>query len=86
MSNKYHVGCGISNIYAGILNKSGDKWVEKTECTDEAINTVRDYMTFDLLGSLENPQQKTGAYIWKLKNGQTVELRISIKDEVKINE
>ena len=42
---EYHVGCGTFGIYAGTLNsKNKSLWQSKTECTDEAINAVRDYM------------------------------------------
>ena len=41
---EYHVGCGAFAIYAGTLNaKNKNLWQNKTECTDEAINAVRDY-------------------------------------------
>lgn len=33
----YHVGAGCFGIYAGTLNKKGNLWQNKTECTDEAI-------------------------------------------------
>ena len=33
----YHVGCGeiSGRIYAGTINKKGDKWVNKTDVTEE---------------------------------------------------
>lgn len=40
---EYHVGCGIAGIYAGTLNKKGDKWVNKSDVTDEAIKAVAQY-------------------------------------------
>jgi hypothetical protein len=42
MSN-YHVGCGITEIYAGTLNKSGNMWVNKSIVTDEAYRAVAQY-------------------------------------------
>lgn len=49
----YHVGYGAFGIYAGTLNrKNKNLWQSKTECTDEAINAVRDWMINDLLGVL----------------------------------
>jgi hypothetical protein len=37
---KYHVGCGITAIYAGTLNKKGDMWINKSDVTDEAFSAV----------------------------------------------
>ena len=30
---EYHVGCGVFGIYAGTLNKNGDKWRNKSDVT-----------------------------------------------------
>ena len=40
---EYHVGCGITAIYAGTLNKKGNMWVNKSDVTDEAFNAVAQY-------------------------------------------
>ena len=48
---EYHVGCGAFAIYAGTLNsKNKSLWQNKTECTDEALCAVRDYMVQELSG------------------------------------
>ena len=39
----YHVGCGITEIYAGTLNKSGNMWTNKSIVTDEAYRAVAQY-------------------------------------------
>lgn len=76
----YHVACGLFGIYAGTLNsKNKNMWQNKSECTDEAINAVRNYMVDELLGGTNCSKAETKAYIWPLKDGRTVELRISIK-------
>lgn len=77
---EYHVGCGAFAIYAGTLN-SKDKhlWKNKTECTDEALCAVRDYMVQECLGGLHG-DKLTGGYEWSLKDGRIVELRVTIKD------
>lgn len=78
---EYHVGCGAFAIYAGTLNsKNKNLWQNKTECTDEAINAVRDYMVSDLLGGFECSKAQSSGYVWKLKDGREVELRITIKE------
>ena len=40
---EYHVGCGITAIYAGTLNKNKTIWVNKSNVTDEAFNAVAQY-------------------------------------------
>lgn len=75
MNKEYHIGAGNFGIYAGIL-KTPNEWKEKSECTNEAIEAVRDYMVDNCLTNIE--QEDTGGYTWKLKNGNIVELRISI--------
>lgn len=41
---EYHVGCGITGIYAGTLNKKGDMWTNKSDVTDEAISAVAQFL------------------------------------------
>ena len=78
---EYHVGCGVFGIYAGTLNsRNKNMWQNKTECTDEAIEAVRDYMIGELLGGFECEKTTTSGYEWKLKDGRTVELRVTIKE------
>mgnify|MGYP001302404918 CR=1 FL=1 len=73
----YHVGCGLAGIYAGTL-RTPNEWCNKSEVTDEAINAVRDYMVEECLGGLDCSKAKNGGYAWTLKDGRTVELRVSI--------
>jgi hypothetical protein len=40
---EYHVGCGITAIYAGVLNKNKDMWLRKSDVTDEAFVAVAQY-------------------------------------------
>lgn len=54
---EYHVGCGITAIWAGTLNKKGNMWLNKSNVTDEAFNAVAQYcleyneaMNFDYKG------------------------------------
>lgn len=83
---EYHVGCGAFAIYAGTLNaKNKNLWQNKTECTDEAINAVRDHMVQELLGGIECKKAETSGYEWSLKDGRVVELRITVKGERKDN-
>lgn len=53
----YHVGCGITAIFAGTLNKKKDRWINKSDVTDEAFRAVAQYclehdeaMNFDYQG------------------------------------
>ena len=80
MMAEYHVGCGAFGIYAGTLNsKNKTLWQNKTECTDEAICAVRDYMVEECLGGFECRKSNTGGYEWKLKDGRVLELRVTMK-------
>ena len=75
MMAEYHVGAGAFGIYAGTLAKRGRLWREKSECTDEAITAVRDYLVGEI------PEGKTsGGYEWMRADGSIVELRVTIKE------
>lgn len=78
---EYHVRTGMVGIYAGTLNKAKTMWKNKTECTDEAINAVRDYMVDELLGGLHSGNTEQKGYKWKLKDGRTVKLLIEITED-----
>ena len=78
---EYHVGCGVFGIYAGTLNKTKSMWVNKSEVTDECLVAVRDYMVMELLGGGGCSKGHTGGYEWDLKDGRTVELRVTIKEK-----
>ena len=80
---EYHVGCGAFAIYAGTLNKAKTMWQNKTECTDEAINSVRDYMVQELLGGIDCKKTNHSGYEWVLKDGRIVKLIIQIDEEKK---
>jgi hypothetical protein len=54
---EYHVGCGITGIFAGKLNKKSNMWLNKSDVTNEAFNAVAQYclehnvaMKFDYRG------------------------------------
>jgi hypothetical protein len=40
---EYHVGCGITAIWAGTLNKKGNMWLHKSDVTKEAFSAVAQY-------------------------------------------
>lgn len=40
---EYHVGCGLSAIYAGTILKPG-VWKNKTPVTDEAVSAVSQWL------------------------------------------
>lgn len=78
---EYHVGCGAFGIYAGTLNsKNKNLWQNKTECTDEALCAVRDYMVQECLGGFDCSKTSSSGWAWALKDGRTVELRVTIKN------
>ena len=78
---EYHVGCGAVGIFAGTLNKNKAMWQNKTECTDEALCAVRDYMVHELLGGTSCEKAKSSGYEWDLKDGRVVELRVTVKEK-----
>ena len=41
---EYHVGLGITGIFAGTLNKTGTMWVKKSDVTDEAMCAVAQFL------------------------------------------
>lgn len=77
---EYHVGCSAFGIYAGTLNKDKLMWKNKSEVTYECLGVVCDYMIMELLGGTDCSKGHTGGYEWDLKDGRTVELRVTIKD------
>ena len=79
---EYHVGCGAFGLSAGTLNsRNKNLWQNKTECTEEALCAVRDYMVGRFLGGIECTITKAGSYRWTLEDGRVVELRISIGED-----
>lgn len=77
---EYHVGCGAFAIYAGTLNsKNKNLWQNKTECTDEALCAVRDYLMQKCLGGLHG-NKSSGGYEWTLKDGRVVKLLVAIEN------
>ena len=78
--SEYHVGCGTFAIYAGTLNsKNKNLWQNKTECTDEALCAVRDYLVQECLGGLRG-SKSSGGYEWTLKDGRVVKMLVSIEN------
>lgn len=62
----YHVGCGVfGNIYAGRLNKNGDKWLSRSEVTKEALGAVAQHLLFD--GKEFRFQYKNKRYVLRVE-------------------
>ena len=73
---QYHVGCGIAGIYAGTLKKSGDEWLNKSDVTNEAINSVAQYMYFKI------PKGENAfSYGFKMRDGKYIRLKIESSDK-----
>ena len=77
---EYHIGGGITGIFAGRLNKNKTLWVSKSNCTDEAIDAVRDYIVLHELGGLSGKNQSAG-YEWELADGRKLELVVRVCDK-----
>jgi hypothetical protein len=54
----YHVGCGITGIFAGTLNKQGNKWVNKSDVTNEAISAAAQFLLENKKAMIFNYQGK----------------------------
>lgn len=79
---EYHVGCGAFGIYAGTLEpKNKSMWRNKSDVTEEAIEAVRDHMVMELLGGFSCSKASSSGWVWALKDGRVVELRVMIKED-----
>ena len=74
--SEYHVSAGLFGIYAGRINKKGDKWLEKSNVTEECFHAVRDYLVMEY----EEKKLSQAGFEWKRKDGKIIELMVSIKD------
>ena len=79
---KYHVGCSPENnvIYAGTINKTGDKWTNKTDVTEECLEAVTNHF----LRIAQKEETNELGYRWQYEDGTTVFLKIVV--ETKENE
>lgn len=76
----YHVGCSPENnmIYAGTTNKKMDKWVNKSDVTEEALAAVRDH----LLNIAHKEGVSELGYRWDAEDGSMIVLKVvSMKKE-----
>lgn len=73
---EYHVSAGAFGIYAGRINKKGDKWLEKSDVTDEALCAVRDYLYDQAIAE----GKSICGYEWDRKDGKVVELIVKIRE------
>lgn len=73
--NKIKIACGLFGIHIGRVNKAETLWLDKRDCTDEALASVRDYLKMQA----ERQKKDTFGYEWKTEDGETVELTIKIK-------
>lgn len=73
---QYHVGCGLAGIYAGTLKKNGYEWLNKSNVTNEAINSVVQYMYFKIPNG-----ENSFAYAFKMRDGHYVRLKVESAEE-----
>ena len=74
----------MAEYYAGTLNaKNKNLGQSKTECTDESIDSIRDYMVQELLGGFDCRKAVSCEYEWTFTDGRVAELRIAIKQPAK---
>lgn len=65
---EYHVGCGITGIFAGTLNKKGDMWRTKSEVTAEVLGSAAQHLLFNKTEF--RFQYKDKSYVMKVERGQ----------------
>ena len=76
----YHVGLGVAGIYAGTLNKAKTLWRNKSDVTDEAIETVAEYII--RAGDLRPGGKESATLTWtRPKEGTRVRLTCTITAE-----
>lgn len=80
----YHVGCNPETniIFAGTVNKKGDKWVNKSEVTEEVLAAARDH----LLTIANKEQVKDLGYHWDAEDGSMVILKVIKLDKEEADE
>lgn len=80
---EYHVGSGLFGIYCGTINKPNKDgyitWKNKTECTDEALCAVRDFLKLEA----DSKKMSRHGYEWTTKDGKTVRLVVEIEEVLK---
>ena len=71
---KYHVGCNLETgvIAAGTTNKKGDKWINCSEVTEEALLAVRNHF----LRLAEKEQTTEYGYRWDYDDGSAITLKV----------
>ena len=76
----YHVSCSTetNKIYAGTINKKADKWVNKSDVTEETILAVRQHF-MNIMAIQEEPTDTLG-YRWENENGKDIILQVVVKD------
>ena len=79
----YHVACSEETglIYAGVINKKGNKWLSKSDVTQEVLNAVRDH--FLKIYAAEKENAEIIGYQWKTNEGKTVTVQLTIADTPK---
>lgn len=59
-----------NKIYFGIFNKIKDRFIDRKDCTNEALIAVRDYLL------QTKDREGLNAYLWKIPNGNYVILSV----------
>ena len=79
---QYHVGYNpaAGKIFAGTINKKGDKWVNNSDVTDEALVAVRDHFMAVKAAQEDNPEAV--GYQWQLSDGHTITLKLTLDEAV----
>lgn len=70
----YHVNCNKDTniIYAGTINKKGDKWVNNSPVTEECLLAVREH----LLNIAKKENVNEIGFHWEMEDGSMIALKV----------
>ena len=74
----YHVGYdpNTNNIYAGTVNKKGNKWVNKTVVNDECLAAVANHF----LWIARKEETNEAGYRWTYNDGSAVTIKVVVEE------
>ena len=72
----FNIEAGADGIYVGIVNEWRTHWITKTELTEKALMSARDYMLSKIRGD-----NKSYSKSWKdRKHNRKITLKVIVKE------
>jgi hypothetical protein len=74
----YHVNCNKDTniIFAGTINKKGDKWIKNSPVTEECLLAVREH----LLNIAKRENVNEIGFHWDMDDGTMIALKVIVMD------